>query len=362
MSKFKLQHEGFASSTSIPNCFIEKYMPKAAGEFVKIYIYLLKCVAENRSELSISKIADAMENAEKDIVRALKYWQKRGLLKLTFDEDNNLVSLKINDLTDVDNEDFDSDEIAVATGKTTQKDMVAASIESEPNKNFSVDEINAFSKQDEITQLIYIIQKYLGRTLTNADLNTILFFFDTLKMPADVIEYLFEYCVSSGHKSMRYIEKVAISWADEGIKTLKAAKMLNGIYSDNCYPVLKAFGLSGRAPSKGESDYVSKWTLSYGFSLDIILEACNRTINTIHQPSFEYADSILKRWNAQNISSLEDIKALDEARELTLANAEKLANQKAVSVAEKSNGANKFNNFNQRHYDYLQLEKKLFNI
>ncbi len=362
MGKFKLQHEGFASSTGIPNCFIEKYMPKAAGEFVKIYIYLLKCVSENRSELSISKIADAMENAEKDIIRALKYWQKKGLLKLTFDEDNNLVSLKINDLSDVSNEDFDSDEIAVATYKQNPEGIVASSVKSEPNKNYSAEEISAFSTKDDVMQLIYIIQKYLGRTLSNADLNTILFFYDTLEMSADVIEYLFEYCVSKGHKSMRYIEKVAISWADEGIKTLKAAKMLNGIYSDNCFPVLKAFGLSGRAPSKGESDYVSKWTLSYGFSLDIILEACNRTINTIHQPSFEYADSILKRWNAQNISTIEEIKALDEAREATLSNAEKLVNQKSASNTEKSNGANKFNNFNQRHYDYLQLEKKLFNI
>ncbi len=359
-----LQHEGFASSTSIPNCFIEKYMPKAAGEFVKIYIYLLKCVAENRSELSISKIADAMENAEKDIVRALKYWQKRGLLKLTFDEDNNLVSLKINDLTDVNDENFNSDEIAVASSKSNPN-MVAASITPETTKSFSAEEINNFAMQDDVTQLIYIIQKYLGRTLTNTDLNTVLFFYDTLKMPVDVIEYLFEYCVSKGHKSMRYIEKVAIGWADEGIKTLKAAKMLNGIYSENCYPVLKAFGLSGRAPSKGESDYVNKWTLSYGFSLDIILEACNRTINAIHQPSFEYADSILKRWNLSKISSLEDIKALDEAREATLSNAEKLANKKNSSNldnSENANNSNKFNNFNQRHYDYLQLEKKLFNI
>ena len=319
-------------------------MPKAAGEFVKIYIYLLKCVSENCSELSISRIADAMENAEKDIIRALKYWQKKGILKLTFDEDNNLVSLQINSLVDTENEDFEADEIAVANvSKPTVKD-------------FSAEEITAFSTQDDITQLIYIIQKYLGRTLTNADLNTILFFYDTLKMPADVIEYLFEYCVSKGHKTMRYIEKVAISWSENGINTLKAAKTLNGIYSDNCYPVLSAFGLTGRTPSKGESDYVNKWTLSYGFSIDIILEACNRTMNAIHQPSFEYADSILKRWNASSVSSLEDIKALDESREFAIATPVNANAQKKTSASN-----NKFNNFNQRHYDYLQLEKKLFN-
>ena len=94
MSQFKLQQDVFTQATRIPNCFIEKYMPKAAGEFVKIYIYLLKCVEENRSELSIAKIADALEDSEKDVIRALKYWEKKGLLKLTF-EDGTLTSLRM---------------------------------------------------------------------------------------------------------------------------------------------------------------------------------------------------------------------------------------------------------------------------
>ena len=67
MSNFKLQQEGFTSYTCVANRFIERYMPKAAGEFVKIYIYLLKCVEENTSELSISRIADAFENTQKNL-------------------------------------------------------------------------------------------------------------------------------------------------------------------------------------------------------------------------------------------------------------------------------------------------------
>ena len=356
MSKFILQQDVFTQVTRIPNCFIEKYMPKAAGEFVKIYIYLLKCVEENRSELSIAKIADALEDSEKDVIRALEYWEKKGLLKLSF-EDGVLTSLRMSSFAEMTDE-TEKITVNVSTGPLPAQTQEKEPFEKEPaKKQYSPKEIEAFSRQDEITLLLYSIQKYLGQALTGSDLNTVLFFYDTLKLPADVIEYLFEYCVSKGHKNMRYIEKTAIGWANQGIHSLNAAKRLNSIYSDNCYPVLNAFGLSGRKPSRGESDYISKWTLSYGFNMEIILEACNRTMNSIHQPSFEYTDSILSRWKAAGVTSIDDIKALDEKRETKKTKkGPSSENEKPVT------SSNKFNNFDQRTYDYSELEEKLFRV
>lgn len=366
MSEFKLQQDVFTKTTRIPNCFIEKYMPKAAGEFVKIYIYLLKCVEENREELSIARIADALEDSEKDVVRALKYWEKKGLLKLTF-ENGTLVSLRLSSFSEMA-ESPEKITVSIAGGGSPVKgkpeeapalpaEPAAASEKIPAKQQHTAAELSAFAEKEEITLLLYSIQKYIGHTLTGADLNLIFFFYDTLQFPVDVIEYLFEYCVSKGHKNMRYIEKTALGWAEQGIRTLQAAKTLNGIYSDNCYPVLRAFGLTGRKPSKGEADFVSRWTLSYGFRMDMILEACNRTMNAIHQPSFEYADSILKRWKAAGISTPEEAAAQDEKRaaEKTKKGAEKKAKPDSSSN-------NKFNNFEQRTYDYEELEKKLFKV
>lgn len=388
MSQFKLQQDVFTQATRIPNCFIEKYMPKAAGEFVKIYIYLLKCVEENRSELSIAKIADALEDSEKDVIRALKYWEKKGLLKLTFEE-GVLTSLRMISFAEMTDE---TEKITVNVSakagqakeksKDTTKEALPIKEElpaaepvqtmqpeaAEPSggagytkKQYTPAEISAFYDQDDVTMLQYSIQKYLGRALTGSDLNTIFFFYDTLNLPVDVIEYLFEYCVEKGHKHMRYIEKTAIGWAEQGINSLKAAKTLNSIYSDNCYPVLRAFGLTGRKPSKGEADYVSKWTLSYGFNMEMILDACNRTMNTIHQPSFEYTDSILKRWKASGITTMEEVKALDQKREMAISEAANTAKAKKPAKTATAS-SNKFNNFDQRTYDYSELEEKLFNI
>ncbi len=357
MSNFELKQEGYGSTTSIPNNFIENFMPTAAGEFVKIYIYLLKCISENCRELSISRLADVFNNTEKDTTRALKYWQKKGLLKLSFNEDGTLRSLTLTSSPESEETVIRRPEISDIAEDVTEE--VSAEPEEETpvfhapeKKQYSRGEVASFSSDDDNTMLIFVIQKLLGRVLTGADVNTVMFMKDGLHFPDDLIEYVFEYCADKHKTSIRYIEKTAIAWAEQGIRDAEGAKLINTIYSENCYPVMKAFGLTGRNPAKEECRYIDRWVLSYGFSLDMILEACSRTISTIHQPSFEYAESILKRWKSAGITTLEEVSRAD--KEFSSRNTTK---RPMKSATIKMN----FNNFQQRSYDYDELEAKLLN-
>ena len=70
------------ATTYIHNTFIENYMLTANGSYVKVYIYLSKCIQTGENNLSISSLADKMDNTEKDILRALNYWEKNNLLHL----------------------------------------------------------------------------------------------------------------------------------------------------------------------------------------------------------------------------------------------------------------------------------------
>ena len=379
MSNFTLKQDGYSGYTTIPNCFIEQFMPYAAGEFVKIYIFLLKCISENQSELSISRIADAFNNTEKDVVRALKYWQRKGLLKLTFDEDEALTSLCVVSLADntVNGAPLNVTDAPVPgqpginqkRGRDKMKEAEVAAPETEtetntgniipPKKEYTKTELAEFSEKDELVQLFYIVQKYLGRTLTGQDTSTILYLYDTLGFPADLIEYLIEYCVSKGHRSIRYIEKTGIAWAEEGITNVRSAKLMSGIYSDDCYKVLEAFGINSRRPARGEMDYVSRWTLSYGFDINIIIDACQRTMDKLHQPNFEYTDAILRNWKSHGVMNKEDIRRLDEMFEESSVKREKPSAAKASGSQTAVTG--RFNSFAQRSYDFSSLEQQLFN-
>ena len=83
MSKLVFDRGNFADFTSVSNVFIDEYMPKANGEFVKIYLLLLRLVNTGCSDLSTTMIADKFNMLESDVIRALKFWSEQNLLSIS---------------------------------------------------------------------------------------------------------------------------------------------------------------------------------------------------------------------------------------------------------------------------------------
>lgn len=63
--------------TAVADEFIDQYMAAANGEYVKVYLYLLRHQSE---PVSVDAIADALNHTESDVRRALAYWEKAGVL------------------------------------------------------------------------------------------------------------------------------------------------------------------------------------------------------------------------------------------------------------------------------------------
>ena len=353
--------------TVIQNTFFDEYLPRANGEFLKIYLYLLRWLSHPDHALSLSGIADIFFMTENDVTRALKYWEAEGLLRLTLDRDGTIAGICLNTVTSISSQKDTptappeqrrpapaQSAVAAQTGTGITGTPVGTTLAVSMHPR-STQELHRFSESDDGAQLIFIIQQYLGRPLSASDLNTIYYFYDDLGFSRDLIEYLFEYCVSNGHTHMRYIEKVALSWADLHITTADEARTQSETHQKACFAVLKAFGLGGRMPAAGEAEFINKWTRTYGFSLELILEACRRTMMAVHTPSFEYTDKILSNWKSLGAYTMTEVLAADKAR-----SAEKAAApSKRPAVKQARPSSNKFHNFNQRSYDYAALEKKL---
>ena len=357
MSMIQLKSDYPHNHISVPRVFIDKYMADANGEFVKVYLFLLRCMGSSASsDCSISAIADHFNYTEKDILRALKYWEKVGVLTLELNERNQLTGLCFKDLTGgVQHTASSTPEITVAPAVVEEKPArtkKATASSAIKKREYTLDEVQAFTSNDEICEVLFIIETYLKHPLNPTDMNTIFFWYDVLKFPCELIEYLVEYCITNGHSSLRYMDKVAMGWAENGIKSIEKAKEHVCIRSKAYYSIMKAFGISGRNLAESEMAFVNKWSKDFSFDIEIILEACKRTISATQKPSFEYADSILTNWHNQNVHTLKDITALDEAFNKT---------KRASAPAQTSTNAkrNKFNNFEQRTYDFDKLEKML---
>lgn len=325
MKKLTLTNHAQNNTTVLENEFIDRHMIKANGEYVKVYLLLLRHLNDSSSPLTISEIADLLDVTEKDVIRALNYWKKQGLLE------------------------YEAGEEAPHTKRTSSS--AAASVQGLPERPSDVPDIRQYRSRKEFKELLFVAEQYLGKTLSATDIDAITYFYETLEMSADLIEYLIEYCVENGHKSIHYIQKVALSWHGQDIKTVEQAKTSSILYNKNCYSILNAYGIKGRAPAASEITYIRKWNEEYTFPLEIILEACDRTMNTIHQPNFDYTDSILQKWHDKGVRSLNDIAELDA----TFTREKELKKKKTAKAAVN----NKFNNFENHSYDINDLARKL---
>lgn len=350
----ELRQSGY---TVIPNDFIDHYMYRANGEFVKTYLCLLRHAAEAAADFSLASIADRMNMTESDVLRALRYWEQEELLEICTD-----VSGQVTRLTLVPPGQF-------TTGGTPASPPTAAPDRPDASHSAQTDAHNAVRQShiqaaattdsdDELAGLFLLAEQYLGRTLSPMDANRITYFYEDLHFSADLIEYLFEHCVTIGNRNIRYIESVAISWKDRGITTVEQAKSEGSHYRREYFAILKAFGITGRSPIDLEVDYMKKWLDEYHFTTDVISEACQRTIAKTGKPVFTYADSILKNWKEHGILAKRDISALDAAHHAHSEAARKSAEQKQTSRVQPK-PASRFNNFDQRDYDFNELERTL---
>lgn len=376
MATIPLHNDCQSTTTTIPNIFLDQFMPEANGEFVKVYLYLLRCVSNHSSDCSVSAIADCFDHTEKDVIRALKYWERMGLLRLDFGEDKSISGITMLDInatatkkvTVLDVEEAPAPKATRARRSKTEDSSAAPSPEAitaaEPavpevpavkatakRKEYTKDEIKALCTDPDVTELFFIIETYLKHPLSSTDTNTILYWYDQLHFSSELIIYLVEYCISKSHTSTRYMDKVALGWHESGITTVEQAKENAAAHSKAYYAVMKALGISGRNLVDKEIAFVDRWSKEYAFDLDIIREACSRTIAATHQPSFEYTDTILTNWFKNQVHTKDDIAKLDAAR----------AKGKKAAAAPATARRTGFSNFNQRDYDYDELEAMLLN-
>lgn len=397
MTAINISSDIATSFTTVSDIFIDQYMPKANGEFVKVYLYLLRATGSGAGIATISEIADHFSNTEADIIRALNYWASEGILQLQSGADGqimgiNLCSLSVSGMqaaqsniqsavadnaaqNNLQNSVVNNAAQNISTANIQMQDSVVEKLKSQTpdkaassQKEYTLDEIKEFRKNPDISELFFIIETYLKHTLSSTDTNMVLYWLDELHFSTDLVEYLVEYCITKGHSSLRYMNKVALGWADAGIKTVDQAKDDAAAHSQIYYSVMKALGITGRNLVDSEVSLINKWVGEYGFDIELVKAACNKTISAIQKPSFEYTDSILANWRKKDVHTLKDVEVLDanfaKANKASATGSSQGTNAANGSSKPKSNNSsskNKFNNFNQRNNDYDKLEKLFLN-
>ena len=362
MSKIALYTESNYDVTIVPNSFIDEFMPSANGAYVKVYLYLLRSLQSDGKDITISSIADHLDHTEKDILRALNYWEKMNLLKLTLNAQKEISGIKLLNFKKLQNNNHTIVNNTVVGDYDAELDELAVSLHTETmpvtRKSTPVKPVAEPVSNIDINSAYTAVELYLKHPLRKMDFDLINYLDEQLHFSPELIMYLYEYCISRSKKNVSYIEAVALAWAKEGIDTEEKAKEYTFAYDEHFNTVIKAFGLN-RAPGHIERQYTKKWVEEFSFPDEIIMEACNRTILQTQKPDFKYTDKILENWFKKGVKTKADIAKLDE--EFTKGNksASEIKNTSTVKPS-----YSKLNQFPKREYsskDYAELERKLLN-
>lgn len=358
MSRLTLYKDNLTESTIVSNRFIDEYMKDANDAQLKVYLYLLRMMNSNLPT-SISDIVDKFNHTENDVVRALTYWEKRDLLRLDYDEKGEICGLHMKAVSAPSKEAEIVPMPKIVPNPAPEKAATEPSRKAAPKQtpsvekpSYSLDDVAAFKKDEGASQILFIAESYLGRTLSVTDIKSLLFIYKELKLSIDLIDYLIEYCVGKGKREMRYIEAVAVNWAAEGISTVRQAKNRSTRYEKLVYTIMKALGRTSE-PTEQEAEYIHRWNKEYGFSQDVILLACEKTVIKTQNNRFNYAEAILSNWRSEGLRTVNDVKKSEEEFNKT--------KDSRSSGKQNAKPNNAFNNFSQqRSYDFEKLEKEIF--
>lgn len=329
MSTFMLKNTAM-NYTPVSNVFIEKYMPKARGKFVKVYLLLLKYNIASEPGVSSSILATTLNLLESDILNALNYWNDEGVIKLIPIDKMNNFSIEFLTLDDED-------------------------------PNVKKDNINILEalNNSETTDMLKDIEKILARPLSSKEMEIYLGWQREFNFPSELILILIEYCSSKGKTNFRYIEKVAEAWHDMNIRTVEEAQIHIKQNEDKWTKIRRILSYLGMKTSevmKPQEEMLEKWIFTYKFSMQVIEKACDICFERLNRADFKYIDGILNKWYQNDIKTLEDIALKDKN---TNPSNNKQFNNNYNNTNFNKQKAIRFNDFTQRDYDYDSLEKKL---
>jgi DnaD/phage-associated family protein len=283
MSTFMLKNKQL-DFTPVSNIFIEKYMPKARGKFIKVYLLMLKYNTCGEMGVTSSILATSLNLLESDVLNALNYWNDEGLIKLIPIDKMGNFNIEFVDL-----------------------------VQESKSKNKEINLLQALNK-NSTKDMLNDIERLLGRPLSPKEMTTYLSWQDDFNFSSELILILFEYCVSRGKSDPRYIEKVALGWKDMNIRTVEEAQNYIKKNEDKWVKIrhiLNYLGIKNPELMKPQEEMLDKWINDFNFPLDVIEKACNICFQRLNRGDFKYIDGILSNWNKNNLKTIAAIEEKD---------------------------------------------------
>ncbi len=264
---------------SVPASVVDKHIKTAGSVYLKVMLVVLRNAG---ARLNTAQIADMISVNEDEVIEAIRYWTKAGIF--AFGAEEGMRATSVNRIS--------AKPVYVSTVE------ISKLMETKPELRFMFDRL----------------EKLYGRPITSTEQRSYIYLYESAGLPADVLVMIVEHCISIEKTSIRYIEKTALGWADDGIDTHdKAVVRIQALSKQHRIEnqVKTAFGINNRNLSANERKYIKTWNEEYHFDIEMIRLAYDRMVDGIGRLSFPYLNTILKSWSENQITTPDEVAEKD---------------------------------------------------
>lgn len=284
----------------LPEDVADKHLKLASGNCFKVLVWLSRHGGVYDEEACARAVGVALPECQD----ALRYWVQMGVLVGSEASSEQLPSPPVKSV--------EKAPVARPSAVKPQMPEVIARRDSDPEFAYLLDEVSA----------------RLGRPLSPGDMETLLYLCDTAGMPPSVILMVVGYAVSANRLTMRYIEKIALDWADRDILTIAAAEE-HLCRLERSQQALKhvqtVCGMDKPPTGAAAFSAAEKWVYDWNTPDDILRQAYDVCCQKVGKFQTAYMNRVLENWREQGADTAEKVAALS---------GDKKAAKKAVSASE----------------------------
>ena len=165
--------------------------------------------------------------------------------------------------------------------------------------------------------MIDCCQQELGKIFNTAESEIIIGLLDYLSLDPEYILLLCAHSAKRGKKSLRYIEKTAITLHDKGILTYEQLELYlkkQDTAEDAESALREMFGIGRRSLIKKEREAFFRWTADWQMPTDVIARAYEIAVGRTGEPSVPYTNAILEKWHTENLHTAEEVERYEADR------------------------------------------------
>lgn len=299
--KYNINWNGSEGVFAVPDAVVDS-LKLANGKSVKVLLYILK---NKIRDVDLAAVADKTGVTDEDVEDALSFWQQVGVIYADGTKAPESPQVRTQPAPDTVSAHVPSISDARAKEKAT--------------KMLSPAEIAEIAqKSEEVAFLFTASEATLGKVLTYTEQRTLLWLHQYYGTTPDILMMIMDFAVSHNKATIGFIEKVATSWHEKGVRTHEEAereiRQLTNYYSLSGQITAKLE--LNRSLTPTERKYVNSWA-EKNITIDLIVYAYEKTIDTIGKVKFSYMNTILLDWYSKGYATPKDVKSEESKRTVT---------------------------------------------